>query len=140
MYALLYTKISIFKVNSITSKRVEALKDQKVSLEGALQSMKTVSISAEKALKEQNKGEVLASRIHLVANLREKNSAEFPRNPTEDDTYILKTSNSSVDKVLQSLVTVTTAPYAPLCTAEGDGLKRPKINKSCNIVITTKDR
>lgn len=109
-------------------------------MEGALTSLKAISLSAEKALKEQNKGEVLASRIHLVANLREKNSTIFPRNPTEDDTYIVKTSDSTVDKVLASLIQITTAPYAPLCIAEGDGLKKPKINKSCNIIVTTKDR
>ncbi|KAI6647119.1 E3 ubiquitin-protein ligase TRIM71-like [Oopsacas minuta] len=128
------------KVKSITHKRIHSLKGQKNSLEGALTSLKTISLSAEKALKEENKGEVLASRIHLVANLREKNSTVFPRVPTEDDTYLMKTSNSSVEKVLASLIQITTAPYAPLCVAEGDGLKRPKINKSCNINVTTKDR
>ena len=75
-----------------------------------------------------------------MANLREKNSAVFPRNPTEDDTYLMKTSESTVEKVLASLIRITTAPYAPLCTAEGEGLKRPKINKPCSVVVTTKDR
>lgn len=99
-----------------------------------------MSLSAEKALKEENKGEVLASRIHLVSNLRERNSTICPRNPTEDDSYIIKSSNTPVDKMLTSLIRITTAPFARLCTAEGDGLKHPKYNKPCTITITTKDR
>ena len=130
----------IEQVVSIASVRLESLKKEKEKIESNLSSFKNLSSIAEKALKDGDKGQILVSHLTLSKKLHKCLSVAFGRNPIEDDSFVVKSNDESAQEALKSLCLLTTAPYPALCTAVGEGLHHPRVNRLCTVVLCTKDR
>lgn len=130
----------IAQVSSIAEVRLNSLSTERKDIHNALESLKSLNTAAEKALKEENRGEMLVTHMKLAEKLQNSHMFAFGRNPTEDDSFILKSNASEARKALNSLCKLTTAPYPPLCTAVGEGLYHPRVNRLCTVILCTKDR
>lgn len=130
----------IAQINAIADLRLDSLSKEKDNVKSTLESLKGLSTSAEKALQAGDKAQMLVVHFKLSSKLQNCHSYAFGRNPVEDDSFILKSNTASAQEALRSLCKLTTAPYPPLCTAVGEGLYHPRVNRLCTIILCTKDR
>ena len=130
----------IAQINAIADLRLDSLSKEKEKIESALKSLKDLNSSAEDALQENDQGRILLTHFQLSDKLQNCHPYTFGRNPVEDDSFILKSNASTAGNTLKNLCMLTTAPYPPLCTAMGEGLFHPRINRLCTVVLCTKDR
>lgn len=131
----------IAQINDIASKRTSSLNSEKEEVMNALESLKSLSQAGEKAVQSGNKSQMLVSH-HQLSN--ELNRCHYYMNsllsPSEDDSFILKSDSGAAQSSLKSLCTFTTAPYPPHCSAMGEGLFHPRVNRLCTVILATKDR
>ena len=130
----------VAQINSIAELRLKSLSNERDDIHSTLKSLKSLNTTAEKALREEDRGEMLVMHMKLSEKLQNSQKFAFGRNPTEDDSFILKTNATEARKALNSLCKLTTAPYPPLCTAVGEGLYHPRVNRLCTVILCTKDR
>lgn len=130
----------ISQINTIAEFRLHSLSKGKEDISGALSDLKSLSSEAEKALQEDEKSQMLVTHFKLSEKLQNSHSYTFGRNPVEDDSFILKSNVPEAQKALKGLCKLTTAPYPPLCTAMGEGLYHPRVNRLCTVILCTKDR
>ena len=130
----------IAQVNAIADLRLDSLSKEKENITSSLQSLKSLSSSAEQALQEDDKGEMMVTHFKLSSKLQSCHKYAFGRNPVEDDSFVLKSNTGAAHAALKSLCKLTTAPYPPLCTAIGEGLFHPRVNRLCTVILCTKDR
>lgn len=130
----------IAQVKNIADVRTESLAKQMENLQSVLQSCCDTCKEAEEVLKEGNKKRIMELRWKLADKLSEKSSMASARNPVEDDSFILKTNLSAAQAAMQNICVVTTAPYAPMCSAVGDCFLKPKQGRLYNITVCTRDR
>ena len=130
----------VSQINSIAELRLKSLSSERENIHKALESLKSLNSSAEKVLQEENRGKILVTHMKLTEKLQNSHMSAFGRNPTEDDSFILKSNTSEARKALSGLCKLTTAPYPPLCTAVGEGLYHPRVNKLCTVILCTKGR
>ena len=130
----------VAQIHRIAELRLESLSREREGIHDTLSSLKLLTTSAERALHDENRGEMLVSHVKLTEKLKNSRAFGFGRNPSEDDSFMLKSNTSDARKALSSLCKLTTAPYPPLCTAVGEGLYHPRVNRLCSIVLCTKDR
>ena len=130
----------ITQIKTIADLRLLSLSKGKEDITEALESLKSLSSAAEQALHDDEKTKVLVAHTKLSENLHIAHSYTFGRNPVEDDSFILKSNVSDAQKALEVLCKLTTAPYPPLCTAMGEGLYHPRVNRLCTVILCTKDR
>ena len=130
----------VAQINSIAELRLKSLSTEREDIHNTLKSLKSLNAVAEKALQEEDSGEILVTHMKLSEKLQNSHMFAFGRNPTEDDSFILKSNTSEACKALSSLCRLTTAPYPPLCTAVGEGLYHPRVNRLCTVILCTKDR
>ena len=130
----------VAQVNRIAELRLESLSTEREDIQETLLSLKLLNSAAENALCEENRGEMLVSHVKLTEKLQNSRVFGLSRNPTEDDSFMLKSNAAEARKALGSLCKLTTAPYPPLCTAMGEGLYHPRVNRLCTVILCTKDR
>ena len=130
----------VTQVNSIAELRLKSLTSERESIDDTLKSLKSLNSAAEKALREDDRGQMLVAHMKLSEKLQNSHMFAFGRNPTEDASFILKSNASEAQKALKCLCKLTTAPYPPLCTAMGEGLYHPRVNRLCTVILCTKDR
>ena len=130
----------IAQINRIAELRLESLSTEREDVHETLSFLNLLNSAAENAIREENRGEMLASHVKLTDKLQNSQAFGFTRNPTEDDSFLLKSNVTEARKSLGSLCKLTTAPYPPLCTAMGEGLYHPRVNRLCTIILCTKDR
>ena len=130
----------VAQINRIAELRVESLSRERDGIHETLSLLKGLSSAAEKALMDENRGEMLVSHVKLTDKLQNSRTFGFNRSPAEDDSFMLKSNTADARKALSSLCKLTTAPYPPLCSAVGEGLYHPRVNRLCTIVLCTKDR
>ena len=130
----------IAQINAIADLRLDSLSKEKENIESALKSLKALNSLAEDALQEKDQGRILLTHFQLSDKLQNCHPYTFGRNPVEDDSFMLKSNASTASNTLKNLCMLTTAPYPPLCTAMGEGLFHPRINRLCTVVLCTKDR
>lgn len=130
----------IAQISTIAKLRQDSLSKEKDTIEGALKSLKSLSSQAESAQEENDHGLVLITHIQLAEKLQNCRPYALSSNPPEDDSFILKSNTSAAQSALKSLCMFTTAPYPPLCTAMGEGLYHPRVNRLCTVILCTKDR
>lgn len=130
----------IAQINAIADLRLDSLSKEKEKIESALKSLKSLNSLAEKALSENDKGQILVTHFQLSEKLQNCHMYTFGRNPVEDDSFVIKSNTSAANNTLKNLCMLTTAPYPPLCTAVGEGLFHPRVNRLCTVVLCTKDR
>lgn len=130
----------IAQINKIAELRLESLANEQEDIQETLSLLKLLSSAAENAMHEENRGEMLVSHVKLTEKLQNSRVFGLSRNPVEDDSFMLKSNAAEARKALGSLCKLTTAPYPPLCTAMGEGLYHPRINRLCTVVLCTKDR
>lgn len=128
------------QVNAIADLRLDSLSKEKENISACLKSLKSLSLNAEKTLRDANKGEMLVSHFLLSEKLRNGHSPAYGRNPVEDDSFVLKSNTLAAQGALKNLCLLTTAPYPPLCSAMGEGLYHPRVNRLCTVILCTKDR
>ena len=128
----------IAQVNSIADLRVASLSKEVAMFEEHLSLLTSLSKQTESALKDSNHGDVLVSHFKLADSLQKYRSLN--RNPSEDDSFIIKPNPSVAEEALKSLCLFTTAPHPPLCTAMGEGLFHPRVHRLCTVTLVTKDR
>ena len=130
----------VAQIDGIAEKRFKALSAEREDIQETVRALKSLNTSAEKALREENRGEMLVTHLKLSEKLQNSRMFAFGRNPTEDDSFILKSNTLEARKSLSSLCKLTTAPYPPLCSAVGEGLFHPRVNRLCTVIVCTKDR
>ena len=130
----------VSQINSIAELRLNSLSRERDDIHKTLASLKSLNSSAEKALHEENRGDMLVTHMKLKEKLENSRMFAFGRNPSEDDSFILKSNAAEARKALSSLCKLTTAPYPPHCTAMGEGLYHPRVNRLSTIILCTKDR
>ena len=130
----------ITQVKNIADVRAESLTKQVENLQSLLKSCCDTRKDAENILKEGSKKSVMEVRWKLADKLNEKSSTASSRNPVEDDSFILKTNLSAAQAAMQNICIVTTAPYAAMCSAVGDGFLKPKQGRLYSITVCTRDR
>lgn len=130
----------IAQVKSIAELRLKSLSTEREDIHNALESLKSLNAAAEEALRDENRGEMLVAHMKLSEKLQNSHMFALGKSPTEDDSFILKSNVSEARKALSSLCKLTTAPYPPLCTAVGEGLYHPRVNRLCTVILCTKDR
>ena len=130
----------VAQISRIAEMRLKSLSKERDDIHNTLKSLKSLNTAAENALREEDRGEMLVMHMKLSEKLQNSHKFAFGRNPTEDDSFILKTNASEARKALNSLCKLTTAPYPPLCTAVGEGLYHPRVNRLCTVILCTKDR
>ena len=131
----------IAQINDIASKRTSSLNSEEKKVINALESLKSLSQAGDKAMQEGNKSQMLVSHHQLSGKLNKyHNYMNSLISPAEDDSFILKSNSAASQSSLKSLCTFTTAPYPPLCSAMGEGLFHPRVNRHCTVILVTKDR
>lgn len=130
----------IAQIDNIAKLRLKALSAEREEIRDTVAILKSLNTMGEKALCEENKGDMLIAHMKLTEKLQNSRMFAFGRNPTEDDSFILKSNTTEACKALSSLCKLTTAPYPPLCTAVGEGLFHPRVNRLCTVILCTKDR
>ena len=130
----------IAQINSITTMRLESLTKETESITEVQRSLKSLSSTAEKAFQEKNRGQMLISHCHLSEKLQSCRPYTMNHKPPEDDSFVIKSNTSTAEGALKSLCVFTTAPYPPYCTAMGEGLFHPRVNRLCTVIVCTKDR
>ena len=130
----------IEQINSIATERLESLSKESESINEVQESLKSLSASAEEASKEKNRGQMLVSHFHLSEKLQLCRPYTMNHKPPEDDSFVIKSNEVSAQNALKSLCVFTTAPYPPYCTAMGEGLFHPRVNRLCTVIVCTKDR
>lgn len=130
----------IAQINSIATKRLESLAKESESISKVQESLKNLSTTAEEASKERNRGQMLVSHCHLSEKLQSCRPYTMNHKPPEDDSFVIKSNTSTAQNTLKSLCVFTTAPYPPFCTAMGEGLFHPRVNRLCTVIVCTKDR
>ena len=131
----------IAQIDTVTTLRLESLAHEKDKIADTTKSLKELSAAAEEVLcGGGDKAEVLASNVRLLEKLQSCHNSAFGRNPVEDDSFVIKSDAGSAQTTLKTLCKLTTAPYPPLCTAVGEGLFHPRINRLCTVILCTKDR
>ena len=130
----------IAQISTIAKLRQDSLSKEKDTIEGALKSLKALSSQAGRAQKDNHHGLMLVTNIHLAEKLQNCRPYALSSNPSEDDSFILKSNAAAAQNALKSLCMFTTAPYPPLCTAMGEGLYHPRVNRLCTVILCTKDR
>lgn len=128
------------QISAIADLRLDSLTKERENIETVLKSLRSLSSSAEKALGENNHGQMLVIHFKLLEKLQNCNAYGFGRNPVEDDSFIVRSNTSAAQDALKNLCKLTTAPYPPLCTAVGEGLFHPRVNRLCTVILCTKDR
>ena len=132
----------IDQINSIATERYDSLTKETESITEVQESLNSLSAAAEEALKEKNRGQMLTSHCILTEKLQARGCRPYTMNhkPPEDDSFVIKSNTSAAENVLKSLCVFTTAPYPPYCTAMGEGLFHPRVNRLCTVIVCTKDR
>lgn len=130
----------IAQINSIAAKRLESLSQETESIKGVQESLKSLSLTAEESFNEKNRGQMLVSHYHLSEKLQSCRPYTMNHKPPEDASFVIKSNTSAADSALKSLCIFTTAPYPPYCTAMGEGLFHPRVNRLCTVIVCTKDR
>lgn len=130
----------ITQINSIAQMRLESLAKETESIVEVQDSLKSLSIMAEKAFQDKNHGQMLISHYHLSDKLQSCRPYTMNHKPPEDDSFVIKSNTSAAENALKSLCVFTTAPYPPYCTAMGEGLFHPRVNRLCMVIVCTKDR
>jgi tripartite motif-containing protein 71 len=123
------------QLNIITDLRLNSLLKEQQDLESIKSSLLELNREMKKENNEQNS--------HLLTSYyqtRQLNYLNHETVPPEDDSFVIQSNASPSHAVLSSFCTITTSPHPPLCTAEGEGFYRPRINRVMNIVVHTKDR
>ena len=128
----------VAQIVTITDLRLDSLSKEREKNEEVVDELKNLQESMIMA-KEQGKKASTVLLLHKITKQLENLNTDCEI-PVEDDTYILKSNTGSVQDALKSICVLTTAPYPPLCTAMGEGLYHPRINKLTTVVVCTKDR
>ena len=130
----------VAQVNSIAAMRLESLAKETESIVEVQESLKTLSTTAEKSFQEKDRGQMLVTHCHLSEKLQSCRPYTMNHTPPEDDSFVIKSNTSSAESALKNLCVFTTAPYPPYCTAMGEGLYHPRVNRLCTVIVCTKDR
>lgn len=130
----------VAQINAIADLRLDALAREKESIQTSLKALKSLSSTAESTLDDGNTGGILIAHLTLSDKLQSCHKHISGKSPVEDDSFILKSNASAAQSALKSLCKLTTAPYPPLCTAMGEGLFHPRVNRLCTVILCTKDR
>ena len=132
----------IDQIAVLTDLRLKSLSKEGESNERVRNALK----GFQKKMKDAKQNGRKASAVLLYHNISKQLEEIAPDNntvshlPIEDDSFLLKTSTANLTESLKSLCVLTTAPYPPLCSAVGDGLFHPRVNRSTTVLVTTKDR
>ena len=130
----------ITQINDIANLRITSLLKEEKSIFNAMESIQSHSKAGEKALQEGNKSQMLSVHFHLNNSLQNCRIYTNSRSTSEDDSFILKSNSLASQSTLKNLCMLTTAPYPPLCTAMGEGLYHPRVNRLCTVILAAKDR
>ena len=130
----------IAQISSIATMRLESLAKETESITDVQESLKSLSSRAEKAFQDKNRGQMLISHCHLSEKLQSCRPYTMNHKPPEDDSFVIKSNTLAAENALKSLCVFTTAPYPPYCTAMGEGLFHPRVNRLCTVIVCTKDR
>ena len=130
----------IAQINTIADMRLHSLSEEREDITVTLKSLKSLSTSAEQAMQERDRSQMLVTHSKLSEKLKNSHMYAFGRNPVEDDSFILKSNITEAQKALNGLCQLTTAAYPPLCSAMGEGLYHPRVNRLCTVILCTKDR
>ena len=132
----------IAQIEAIADLRLDSLEKEVENNETKAKNLKNLSASMVSGNESGKKALLVLTHHQLIDKLNSGNTMGYDlgRNPTEDDSYLLKSNSVSAQNALKSLCMVTTLPYPPLCTAVGEGLFHPRISRLCTIIVCTKDR
>ncbi len=130
------------QVGEIAKMRIASLSSDEEKITQALEMACSLSKAAESTLQEGAKksGRVLVANFKLRDQLRSCRPFTSSSSPSEDDSFILKSNLGCMLASLKTVCVFTTAPYPPLCTAMGEGLFHPRVNKLCTVILVAKDR
>ena len=132
----------IAQIMSIGDLRLDALSKEKRSAESDLEKIKQLASRMKDAnnYNHSAKASLVLSHHQLSNELNKEDKKDVAEVPVEDASFMIQSNSSLAHSALDTLCTITTAPYPPLCTAVGDGLFHPRMNRLCTIVVYTKDR
>ncbi len=130
----------VAQVKEIADLRTSALAEEDSHISKALNTLQSLTQEGERLLQNGNRSKILVTYLQLEDSLKSCYPYTTSRTPCEDDSFILKSSTSSVQSALKNLCMLTTTPYPPLCTVMGEGFYHPRVNRLCTVVVTTKDR
>ena len=125
------------QIMAIGDLRLDGLTKERGNIESGLERIKQLTSSMKDANKQKIKVSLVLSHHQLLNEVNKQRKIE---EPVEDASFTIHSNPSVAHNALTTLCTLTTAPFPPLCTAVGDGLYYPRINRLCTIVVYTKDR
>ncbi len=126
------------QINSIADVRLTNLGKEISTVKEHLLLLKSLSSQAKSAHMDKSQAPILEAHFNLSNSLQKYRSIN--RNPSEDDSFIIKPNSSVAEEALKSLCVFTTAPHPPHCTAMGEGLNHPRVHRLCTVTLSTKDR
>ena len=131
----------IAQINFITDLRLDSLSKEREQIENALDTLKELSMQVVEAKDQGRIASAVLAHHRLTTKLDTCHiEHEGGGRPIEDDTYYIRSNTTNAQTALKSLCVFTTAPYPPLCTAMGEGLFHPRINRLTTVIVCTKDR
>ena len=131
----------ISQINDIASKRTSSINSEEKKIMAAVDSLWLLSQAGDEIVQDRNKSKMLMCHHQLSKELDRCHCyMNSLLSPIEDDSFILKSNLAGTQSSLRNLCTLTTPPYPSLCSAMGDGLSHPCVNRLCTVVLTTKDR
>ena len=134
---LRHEKDIIAQIAILTDLRLKSLTKEKENNESMLKNLGNL----QKSMSDLKNNSKKASSVLLYHKISKcLDNGQFTGVPIEDDSFIVKSNNSNIRESLKNLCFVTTAPHPPLCSAKGEGLFHPRVNRMTTILVTTKDR
>ena len=132
-----HEKDIIAQIAVLTDLRLKSLTKEKEGNQKMLVNLRRLQKNISDAKDSKKK----ASAVLLYHTLsKQLNNSPETSVPIEDDSFIVKANSAGMRESLKTLCIVTTAPYPPLCSAVGEGLFHPRINRLATVLVTTKDR
>ena len=131
----------IAQISAIADLRLDSLAKERDGIENRLEEIKELLKKMKESREKSHKASTISihQKISHILGILAK-TTELGQYPVEDDTFILKSNLSSVASSLKSLCILTTSSYPPLCTAVGEGLHHPRVNRLSTVIVYTKDR
>lgn len=127
------------RIETITATRLGSLDKEKDKISLDIRSLSELSSQMKEAKENEELAALVMTHCKLGKEL-ERIASSTKQDTIEDESLFAMQNQSSIQTAINDFCKVTTAPYPPLCSASGEGLLHPRVNKSMTVTVFTKGR
>ena len=127
------------RIETITATRLGSLEKEKDKISLDIKSLSELSSQMKEAREKEQLAALVMTHCKLGKEL-ERIASNTKQHTIEDESLFAMQNQSSIQTAINDFCKLTTAPYPPLCSASGEGLLHPRVNKPVTVTVFAKDR